>query len=126
MQCLVPVATGQVVSVICELQMTRAVHYVDFLLDEIIRDASIFRRAQRKANITSKEGCFRQGRKLVSGTIRVSNIGAAMPLILWVRVNKIRPRLWAEFPATLRKHRLNRGSSTQGRLLGFVSFEHLP
>lgn len=82
MHCLVPVKTGQVISVQCELQMKGVVHHVDFLVDGIIRDTWMSKKDQREAKITFEKGYFRQGRFLVSGTMRPSNIGAGMPLTL--------------------------------------------
>lgn len=82
MQCWVPVETGQVISVKCELGMGGFVHHVDFLVDGVIRNTWISKKNQHKADITFEEGYFRPGRSLVSGTMRVSNIGAAMPLAL--------------------------------------------
>ena len=78
MQCWVPVATGQVISVNCNLEMAAVVHHVDFLVDGIIRDTWISRRNQHNANLVFDQAYFRQKRTLVFGTMRTSDIGAGM------------------------------------------------
>lgn len=126
MQCWVPVATGQVISVNCDLDMAGIAHHVDFLVDGIIRDTWISKKNQHSANLTFEEVFFRQGRNLVSGTMKLSSTGAAMSLISCVgliasdRVYRRKQRQQYDHTG------LHRDSSIQGRFHGFDSFAHLP
>ena len=74
MVCWVPLETGQIISVQCDLQMPQGGCHVDLLIDGVIRNTGVSSRKSFGRKFILNQAYFRGQRALLSGKMKVAEV----------------------------------------------------
>ena len=79
LQCWLPIESGQVLTVSCDLEMTSLMYHVDLIVDGILRNvwvSTIGQKAKlRESHIEFEEGIFKHIRSLHRSSMKVARLG---------------------------------------------------